>query len=151
MPDENIKRSTLIDTESSLTEIDKRLGAGADVSLLQTILLDDMAVALRSIRKSLEGETFIGKKKTIIINSTSAENSYRLLDHDPYHALITANIHNDGPNSVFLSINNDSDWSEMRNGENLVIDFKDAKEKIIVIGYRCNPAQTAVLRIIGKY
>ena len=62
---------------------------------------------------------------------------------------LTATIFNDGPDSVYVSVN-DGEQGELKAGESLRIDFEKSKRKIEVIHLICSKGKTASVRIFAK-
>jgi hypothetical protein len=106
---------------------------------------------LARIRKSLEKEEFEGRLAKKTLSVTDSPQWINLLEESPHKAWITATFYNDGGDTAYIAINKDYDYIELRDTEELPIDFSKADERIRLIYYKCNPGETASVRAVGKY
>jgi len=103
---------------------------------------------LTKIRKSLEKEEFEGKEDPRTLNATDEIQSIDLNLFTPW---IGAYFVNDGPDPVRISINRPYAQFELGVDETITVDHAHADERIRVIHYICNPAETASVRVIGQF
>ena len=134
-----------------LSEIDTQLGAGSDLAMLQTIALDDMANNLRRIRQAAERRQTQGRKFTTTLNATPKVQFWDLLQTDPYVPLATARFLNTGTAQVFLSVNDNFDFSPIWPNNDLPFDHTEADERIHYVSYYCAVGGTAVIQVVGTY
>lgn len=122
-----------------------------DLELLQFVLQDDMARSLKSIEKSQKREQFEGRvdKKTLICTGTPQV--LNLLKEHPYTPWAKVELHNDGPNTPSVSINNAYDWNTIGVDSDFEADFLKADERIKVIHYKCDAGTSAVVIATGKW
>ena len=119
--------------------------------ILQLVLLDDMAVSLREIEASHKKEEFEGKKDSRTLSASDVVQWINLIKDWPHTPWTTATFFNDGPNRVYIAINDPYDWSPLNNGDTLPADFTKADRRMEIIGYRCGTGETASVRAVGKY
>ena len=62
---------------------------------------------------------------------------------------MTASIFNDGPDPVYISVN-DGDHGELKAGESLRVDFEKSRRKIEVVHLICSEGKNASVRIFAK-
>jgi hypothetical protein len=106
---------------------------------------------LARIRKALEREQFEGRLSKKTLSLTGEVDYIDLLEEPPHKAWITATFYNDGADTAYIAINKDYDYSELRISEELPVDFSHADERIRRIYYKCDPGETASVRVVGKY
>ena len=106
---------------------------------------------LARIRKALEREQFEGRLDNKTLSCTDKVGWINLLEESPHRAWISATFYNDGTNTAYIAINKDYKYIELRDTEELPIDFSKADERIRLIYYKCNPGETASVRVVGKY
>lgn len=119
--------------------------------LLDFVAKDDMQVELRKVNKHMEKQEFEG---LVDPRTLAVTDQLQILDvylEWPLEPWITASAHNYGPNTAFLSINNEFDQIPLRINEAHDFDFKGSDKRIRLIYYRCNAGQTAAVQINGKY
>lgn len=119
-----------------------------ELELLQLVMLDDIALSQREIANSLNRERFRG---FLDFKTISATEVVGMVDLRFLHPWVTASFYNDGPNTVYIAVNGASKWLEIKNGENLTVDFQKADVRITLVFYKCNAGETASARVIGKY
>jgi hypothetical protein len=141
----------------NLAEIDKQLGVGADYALLQVIALDDMAVNLRHIRKDVERDFFLGYTFSPLLDVNDAVQTLDLINNKPYYTrpaylpLITAYFFNNGPDPVYVLINQKSDPFPLKKNQSNFADYAKADRRIELINFWCDTGLSASLQLIGKY
>jgi len=118
--------------------------------VLQTVVQLAQLGQLVRIRKSLEKEEFEGKKDSRTLNTTDQPQWIDLINRFPNKPWATATFFNDGPNRVYISFDA-LDWTPLNLGESLPVDFTKADSRMKLIGYRCDPGNTASVRAVGKY
>ena len=106
---------------------------------------------LARIRKSLEKEEFEGKVDTITLSVTSKQSCLNLLDRWHYSALITAFFVNDGPDTAYIAINEPYAWLKIKENETRTVDHTKADRRIERIYHKCDPEETASVRIEAEY
>ncbi len=122
-----------------------------DVGLIAMVTDLAQLGQLSRIRKSLEREQFEGKLLSKDLLATDAQQSLDLTKSDPFTPWVTATFKNDGPDAVFLAINNQRPYHQLNKGDSLPADFTKAKTRIFFIEYYCNSGETATVRSLGKY
>lgn len=106
---------------------------------------------LARIRKALEREQFEGKVDTITLSATDEMACLNLLDRWHYTALISAYFANDGLNTAYIAINEPYAWLKIKINETRTVDHTKADRRIERIYYKCDPGETASIRIEGEY
>ena len=121
-----------------------------DLELLQFVLQDDMARSLKAIEKSQKREEFEGRvdKKTLICTGTPQV--LKLLKEHPYTPWAKAELHNQGPNTPSVSINNAYDWNDIDPESDLELDYLKADKRIEVVHYKCDGGSATVIAT-GKW
>lgn len=106
---------------------------------------------LARIRQSLERETLRGQLVERTLSVTGTPGVWKLLKEYPHTPLPKASFTNDGPNTVYISINDALDWQEIKKDGTYEPDFTKADRRIEVIHYKCDRGNTASLEVKGKY
>jgi len=106
---------------------------------------------LARINRNLERREITGHKVTTILQASSATLEFDTKLHWPYVPWARARFVNTGPDPVYVSINDDFDFTELVRYSELPIDFTEAKERICVIHYYCKAGQTASLQAVAFY
>jgi len=118
--------------------------------VLQSITQLAQLGQLVKIRKSLEKEEYQGKIDTRVIEATDALGFLDLVNNYPNTPWINVFLINDGPDTVFLSVNGGSPEIPIHKGEDISVDFSQAERRIETILYRCDIGETASVRVVGK-
>lgn len=140
------------DKEIIIYDQGKKVEKRIPPEVLQLVLLDDMAVSLREVEKSLKKEEFEGKEDPRTLSATDKVQFISLVRDHPLTPWVTAYFYNDDPaNSVYISINNPYEWNEIKKGEESFKDRLKADRRIELIYYKCDPGKTASVRVLGKY
>jgi len=141
-----------------ITIYDRGIEKRVPPHVLQLVLLDDIAISLREIEKyqekiseSLKREEFIGKLDPRTLSATDELRYIDLINDYPYMPWVTAHFRNDGPGAVYLALNEADRWHKLNVAGELSVDFLKADERIVIIFYKCDPGQTASIRVLGKY
>ena len=103
------------------------------------------------IRKSLEREHFEGEVFARDLAATEELGHISLLGNHPYSALATAFLINSGPNDAHIAINEAYNWLVLRPLETRTIVHTKADRRIELIYFRCNPGESANVRLEGVY
>lgn len=106
---------------------------------------------LAKIRKSLEKEEFKGKVDTITLSATDEQACLNLLGRWHYTALISAYFVNDGPDTAYIAINEPYAWLKIKINETRTVNHSKADKRIERIYHKCDPGETASVRIEGEY
>jgi hypothetical protein len=128
---------------------------GADIQkripgLLETIMLDDIAVELRKLNQHNAKAEFNGTITSFILAVTNAKQEKLIIPGS--HEWISASFINSGPNISEVLINGDGDWVILPVNIPVNIDFSGADRKIEKFEYQCTTAGfTASVVVIGKY
>lgn len=85
------------------------------------------------------------------LQATPALQWLNLVSGPPHVGWISASFNNDGPNSVFIGINNPDELHELAFNEGYDADFAGAERRIEYVFYKCWPGEKALVRVIGKY
>jgi len=105
---------------------------------------------LTKIRRSLEREEFEGELDPRPLAATDVVQSLEL-DEYPNVPWATATLVNDGPNPVFVAINNLAKPTTLNMNERVTLDFTKGDRRIEFVYYWCGPGNTASVRAVGKY
>lgn len=119
--------------------------------ILQAVTQLASLAQLARIRKSLEKEEFEGKVDTITLSVTPKQSCLNLLDRWHYTALISAYFVNDGPDTAYIAINEPYAWLKIKENETRTVDHTKADKRIERIYHKCDPGETASVRIEGEY
>lgn len=134
-----------------------------DISTLMTPLLTlVMLMAVTSILPSITATTaqaqqyylaqaFTGLTDDRVLNATPTIQWINLISHPPYHPWITAYFFNDGPQSVFIGINNPDELTQLAAGESKTVDMAGGDRRIELVFFKSNLGERASVRVIGKY
>ena len=119
--------------------------------VLQAVVQLAILGQLSKIRKSLEKEEFQGEIDPRTFSASDQLQWVDLIDRHPNTPWATATFFNDGPDPVYIALNNALNWTPINSGETLVPDFTKADERISLIYYKCDAGKTASVRAVGKY
>ena len=109
---------------------------------------------LLAIRAAVERDFVKGE---LFSPTLAASGSLQMLDvlnnplNYPLLPLATVTFFNDGPDPVFIRINESVNQFMLNNADNIFVDFSKADKRIVLISYWCSTGQTASVRMIGKY
>lgn len=106
---------------------------------------------LTRIRKSLEREHFEGKIDARTLSASYEMGFIELLKCWPHTPWTTATFFNDGPDTVYIGINDMHPYATLEKGDTLPADFTKADRRIEIIYYWTNAGETASVRVVGKY
>lgn len=141
-------------------EIDKKLGTEQSLSLLQTIMADDIQVSLLKLNQTMEKLSehselteFDGEVDSLTLAATEEEKFASILELPPRVPWISATFLNSGPNTAYIKINYNANWVPVFKKIPLQMDFAGSKDKkrIQIIRYKCNAGETATITVVGKY
>jgi hypothetical protein len=128
---------------------------GADIQkripgIMETIMLDDIAVEMRKLNKHFAKENFDGVavSENFLVNDT--EQYLDIVPRSP--AWTSCSLLNTGANNAQALINQRGDWLTLLPLTPINIDFRGAADKIWRISYKCpNPGNTTTILVNGKY
>jgi Flp pilus assembly protein CpaB len=101
--------------------------------------------------QALAAQSYVGQTVTKKITANSDLRWINTISESPFTPWISVDIVNDGPDSVFIGINNPDQMTEIFGGESIQGMFAGYNRRIEYIFYKTHPTKTASLRIIGKY
>jgi len=104
-----------------------------------------------SAQQYYSAQSYIGLTDDRVLNSTSTLQWLNLITNPPYHPWITAYFFNDGPQSVFIGINNPDELYQLASGEDKAVNFTGANRRIELVFYKSNLGEKASVRVVGKY
>ena len=96
-------------------------------------------------------QVYTGLTDERVLNATPTLQWLNLISDPPYVGWITASFFNDGPNSVFIGINNPDELHELAVGEAYDVSMVGAQRRIEFLYYRSNPGEITSVRVVGKY
>jgi len=106
---------------------------------------------LARIRKSLEKEEFQGRVDSRTLGATDKQVCLDLREEWYYSPWAAAFFINDGPDTAYLAINDPFAWLELKADETRSIDRTKADRRIERLYYKCDPGETASVRVEGVY
>jgi hypothetical protein len=118
------------------------------VAFIATIM---MSMINNVFRSTAQSQSYVGLEDIRVLNCTPYTQYINLLNAPPYTPWVSATFHNDGPDSAFISINNPDEFGEYKPGEDKQISMLSGQRRIEFIYYKCEPAKTATVRVVGKY
>jgi len=127
------------------------------VLFCMTILATVSLAAVGTTRQQLQAlelqarALYLGGTDPRILHATQDLRWINLISEPPYTGWISATFFNDGPNPVFIGINNPDALSKIEVGESLEITMVGAQRRIEVVFYKCSPGEWASVRVVGKY
>lgn len=128
---------------------------GADIQkripgLLETIMLDDIAVELRKLNQHNSKTEFNGTVTSVTLAVINTKQEKLIIPGSP--VWISASFVNAGPNVAEVLINGDGDWVTLPIGIPVNVDLSGADRKIEKFAYQCTTVGfTASVVVIGKY
>jgi len=141
-------------------EIEKKLGTEQSLSILQTIMADDLQVSLLKLNQTMtklddhfELTEFDGMIDSLDLSATEEEKFVSIVELPPRVPWISCTFLNAGPDTAYIKINYDSEWVPVKKNIPLQIDFAGSKNKkrIQIIRYKTDPGDTASITVVGKY
>lgn len=125
----------------------------ADMMLIfmMVVVASLMTSVVSPMAQQLQAQSFRGLTNTLELKATPDMQWVNLINDPPYAPLITASFFNNGPNSVFIAINNPDELIELNSGESRLISMAGGDRRIEFIFYRCNLGERATVRVDGKY
>lgn len=129
---------------------------GIDMSDLMMIMMMLMIVSLLTTvvpaaTQQLSAQAYTGLPDERTLEANRFLQWINLVSDPPYTPWISASFHNDGPQSVYIAINNPGEMLEIANGEDHSVSMAGAARRIEFIFYKSNIGDTASVRVIGKY
>lgn len=140
--------------KSLTTQLPKVIEEGKEVirpDIIQAVTQLAQLGQLVKIRRSLQKREFQGKVDTRTLEVTDEIKHIGLINNYPNHPWISAFFINDGPDTVYIGINNPYEWVEIEKDETRTIDYTHADERIRKVYYKCDPGETASVRVEGHY
>lgn len=128
-------------------EVQKKI----DPTIIQFVMLDDIRVGLNKLNEHFKKDEFEGYEDSRTLSVTEKTEALNLVREPPFTPWITGYAFNDGPNTAYIAINYKAEWITIKNKESSEFDHKGADRRIEHIQYRCDPGETAMVRILGKY
>ncbi|MBA7701649.1 hypothetical protein ES703_110392 [subsurface metagenome] len=140
---------------TDLTKQDS-MDLGIDISDLMMIMMMLMMVSLLTTviptaTQALQVQAYTGLTDERVLEANRFLQWINLVTGPPYIPWVSASFHNDGPQSVFIAVNNPDEMLEVANGESHQVDMTGATRRIEFLFYKCNVGETASVRVIGKY
>lgn len=74
-----------------------------------------------------------------------------LINDSPFVPWVSAQFINDGPNSVWVAVNNPDAKFEIKANESATVNRIGAVDRILSIYFICATGKTAIVRVIGEY
>jgi len=129
---------------------------GIDISDMMMIMMMIMMVSLLTTvipaaTQQLSAQAYIGLTDERTLEANRYLQWINLVSDPPYTPWISASFHNDGPQSVFMAVNNPDEMLEVANGEGHELSMAGAARRIEFLFYKCNIGETATARVIAKY
>ena len=118
---------------------------------MMAMMVSFMTTVVSPMAQQLQAASYVGLTNTFVLRATATTQWINLVNDPPYAPLITATFHNDGPNSAFIAINNPDEFLELNKGDSRIVSMSGGERRIEFIFYRCNPGETATVRVDGKY
>lgn len=101
--------------------------------------------------QTLQAQSYTGLTDSRVLLARSTLQWINLVSDPPYTPWITAAFYNDGPDSVFIAINNPAELTEVGSGGSITVDMAGGDRRIEFVFYRRNAGETASVRVVGKY
>lgn len=107
---------------------------------------------LAKIRQATEKQNFQGiEDPRNAIVATPTQQYVDLINGEPYQPWISAFFENNGPNDVFIAINDHRKPFRLVPNATRTVDHAYGDKKIEIIYYQCNAGETATFDIMGQY
>lgn len=127
---------------------ERKLDAKTSPEAIQTILLDEIAGKLGVMIERMQEAEAGGMLHPMTLVVTNA-----LLEYICSPAWYSFTMINGGPNAVYVDVNRDSNaqslGTPLNNGETAAVNYN--KPKIGTLYLRCQPAQTATVRLFATW
>lgn len=140
------------------TDITKQddMDLGIDLSdmmmiMMMIMMVSLMATVIPAATQQLSAQSYTGLTDERILEANRYLQWINLVSDPPYTPWISASLQNDGPQSVFIAVNNPGEMLEIANGEGQELSMVGAARRIEFLFYKCNTGETASVRVIGKY
>jgi len=115
------------------------------------MLLAAVLPVTQQAQAQIYAQAYQGLTGSRTLNATPTMQWVNLLSDPPYTPWISASFFNDGPNSVFIAINNPAELAEIASSESLVVNMAGGQRRIEIIFYKSKIGEKATVRVIGKY
>ncbi len=140
---------------SDITKQDD-MDLGIDMSDMMMMMMMIMMVSLLTTvvpaaTQQLSAQAYTGLTDERTLEANRYLQWVNMISDPPYTPWISAALQNDGPQSVFIAINNPGEMLEIANGESQELSMAGAARRIEFLFYKCNIGETASVRVIGKY
>lgn len=119
--------------------------------VMMVSVVSGMTATAAQTTQALQAQSYTGLTDSRVLAVRPNLQWLNLVSDPPYTPWITATLHNDGPHSVFIAINNPSEFVELSMGDEYPVDMSGADRRIEFVFYRCNLGETASVRAVGKY
>jgi hypothetical protein len=118
---------------------------------MMAVMVSFMTTVVSPMAQQLQAASYVGLTNTFVLRATPTIQWINLVNDPPYTPLITATFYNDGPNSVFIAINNPDELLELNKDDSRIVSMSGGERRMEFIFYRCNPGERATVRVDGKY
>jgi hypothetical protein len=107
-----------------------------------------MVIIIAAILASyVKGQSYSGNLASLDLDSNETPATTQVESA----AWVTASLYNQGPNSAFISFNNQSAYTELKLKETWNISWIGAQQRLSSITVYSNSGETALVRVRGKY
>ena len=114
-------------------------------------IMPTISTTVTQAQQYLQAQIYTGLTDERILKATPTMQWINLISDPPYSPWISASFFNDGPNSVFIAINNPGELVEIASSESLEVDMSGGQRRIEFVFYKSKIGEKASVRVIGKY
>jgi len=123
------------------------------VAVMAVVMVD---VVTRLTGQSLEAQymrsqMYQGVTDPREVEATDEVTTIDLVNGYPYTPWVSANIINDGPDSVWVAVNQPDAAYELKADETASVNRVGAQERISTMFFTCDAGEEASIRVVGEY
>lgn len=104
-----------------------------------------------NITQYIQAQSYVGISDPRVIEATDKLSFIDLINEHPYTPWASVNFVNDGPDSVWVAINQPTATYELKVGETASVYRIGAQERIMVVFFICSSGEAALIRVVGEY
>lgn len=136
-------------TDRAASDMLKVFGVVMIASLMANVILNKISSS--PLTQYVQAQSYRGVSDPRVIEATDELSYVDLVGEPPYSPWVSANLINDGPDSVRVAVNYSTALYELREGESSSIYRIGAQERIALVFFICNTGERASVRMIGEY
>lgn len=110
-----------------------------------------MTTVVSPVAQQLRAQAYTGLTDERKLNATPVMQWLNLISAPPYVGWIAVSLVNNGPNSVFIGVNNPNELHEVEASDSYSVNMAGAARRIEFLFYKCGLGERASVQVVGKY